>query len=1077
MREVPAGLWISLVAMWCLAGLALGAEPRAGETAGSQAGRTETGTLILDESAYCRAWYQLDVQKIAPQALKADGEKILGAALMGKLQENVKNALAAGTHDWQKEDWRDHVAVEAQYNSFARKNRVFIRLGTIAEPPPDGWRAGDFDDSAWLHQRKPDGVGSPALYTCNAPERNGWLRGVFLRFRFEIPDPAAAGDVTFSAEYIGGLRAFVNGQEIARGHLPSGELGAETMADEYPQEAYVVTFADLPEKEQASYKGKTPPPAQVIRSADELTPAGSRLYKLRNRALPSLAIPRNLIRKGTNVLAIEVRAAPLHPYVLKEWFGYRAVEDRQWEHARLSRLQLQCAGKAVPSSPVRPPGVQVWAEDMIRRLFGPECLEPGAGPGLVRLVGARNGIYSTQVVVGTDKDLANVKFTASELKNAAGGAFPANAVRIFGMNPQPMVDISSLGEGRITDGQSHEFGGGVSRYGDWTAPKASALVRFAPETLEDKNAATAALGRLQYFDWISSALPERIPANSCRPYWVSVKIPPDAAPGSYRGTMRVEGRDFQSVTLPVEVEVLDWQVPEPRHFQTMVAIEQSPYGVAKQYQAPLWSQKHWELIEASLRQLGRAGNGVWFVPVLMDTEFGNKDDSMIKWIRKPDGALAFDYATLDRYLDLILKHGGRPRVIAFVVMHGFAAGVEVKVRDEASGKESRLGLGPDAPGREKSWQAFADSLYSHMAAKGLEQAMFWGYGWDQDGDPKLKGLLRQFAPEVLWICGSHDANVSVPIGKPDPAFSDLYRTTFHSAYWDGLETTSSDTLYKVVENIQSLLIGGESRKGWKPRAQILLCTPRVDNGAIVVNGSAAPWVFRTFPERAIFAGYRGTGRMGGDYWAQSYHDGCKHAGGAPGFSIMKSLWPGPDGAESSSRLEAMIEGLQELEARIFVEQTLDRGLLPAEQARRVAEQLERHYKGAFAGGQDWQGRSKLMYQLAAEVARAVGLDVADSEVSLTLKAGGQTSFRVQLRNWTSKPRPWKAEGSEKWIVPAQNQGTAKGTEDLDVQIRGERLEPDKQSEGVLTITDVESGRAYPVKVSVRTGKTATAPHE
>ena len=42
------------------------------------------------------------------------------------------------------------------------------------------------------------------------------------------------------------------------------------------------------------------------------------------------------------------------------------------------------------------------------------------------------------------------------------------------MIPQPMRDISSLGEGRITDGEIHEFGGGISTYGDWTAAKARA---------------------------------------------------------------------------------------------------------------------------------------------------------------------------------------------------------------------------------------------------------------------------------------------------------------------------------------------------------------------------------------------------------------------------------------------------------------------------------------------------------------------------------------------------------------------------------------------------------------------------
>ncbi len=928
----------------------------------------DSGALILDETAYCRAYYRFGVQRIAPKALRAEGEKILGPVLMGRLQRDTQKRLAPENYDWTREDWRDHATVDVQFNSFARTNRVFLNVGGVTNPPAAGWCKPTFDDSTWPRLRKPDGVGSPAFYTVGNTERNGWLRGVFLRFHFEVPDPAAAGPVTLSADYIGGIRAFVNGDEIARGHLPAGETGPETLADEYPLDAYVVPLAELSEKEKAHYKSW----GGFTTSADEVTPVGSKLYWLRNRTFNSLAFPQKLLRKGANVLAIELQAAPLHPHVMKQWFGYRDVVDRQWEHARLSRLEVRCASKDVPSSVSRPKGVQVWTEDTIRRVFSPEFLEPGAAPGVIRLVGARNGTYSAQVVVGTDKELANVKVTASELKGLTSGTIPAKWVWIFGMRPQPMSDISSLGEGRIGIGRMIEIGGGNTRYGDWSAPKTRELVRFAPETLGNRGAEEAALRRLQYFDWITAALPERIPANSCQPYWLSVKVPEDAAPGVYRGTVRVDGPDFPAASLPLEVEVLAWRVPDPQSFQAITAIEQSPIGVAKQYRVPLWSDKHWALIEASLRQLARAGNDLWFVPVLCDTEFGNRDASMVQWVRKKDGSLAFDYTVLDRYLDLIVKHCGKPLVVNFVVMHGFQAPAEVKVLDEASGKAERLNLGHNVPDREKHWQPFARSLYSHMAARGLDKAMYWGFPWDMDGDPGLKPLLRRAVPEVFWICGSHDANVAISLAMGELKSPFYVGSPFAAKAWDGRADTGAAAWYKIVENIQSFLIGGESRMGWKPREQVLLCTPRTDCGAIVVNGTGTPWAFRIFPERAVFTGYRGTGRMGGDYWAQCYGDGCRYNGGAPGFSIMKCLWPGPDGAESSARLEAMIEGIQELEARISVEQALDHGTLPPEQAKRVSEQLARHYKGTFAVGQDWQARSKAMFQLTAEIAAIVG---------------------------------------------------------------------------------------------------------
>jgi hypothetical protein len=132
--------------------------------------------------------------------------------------------------------------------------------------------------------------------------------------------------------------------------------------------------------------------------------------------------------------------------------------------------------------------------------------------------------------------------------------------------------------------------------------------------------------------------------------------------------------------------------------------------------------------------------------------------------------------------------------------------------------------------------------------------------------------------------------------------------------------------------------------------------------------------------------------------------------------------------------------------------------------------LGRHFKGTFAVGLDWQARSRAMYQLAAKVAKVNGLDVDQSECAIHVEAQAQAAFKIKLRNWTGKPRRWKAEGSEKWIVPARTAGVAQRSEELEVRIDGKLLKPEEQAGGVLTVTDLESGRAYAVKITVRTGK-------
>ena len=103
---------------------------------------------------------------------------------------------------------------------------------------------------------------------------------------------------------------------------------------------------------------------------------------------------------------------------------------------------------------------------------------------------------------------------------------------------------------------------------------------------------------------------------------------------------------------------------------------------------PLWSDRHFALIEASFRELGRVGNRWLNVPVLRNTEIGNRDDCPIRWTLKRDGSIAFDYTVLDRYLDLAVKHCGPPRVVHFVVMHGMpqSPAPEMNVLVEATGR-------------------------------------------------------------------------------------------------------------------------------------------------------------------------------------------------------------------------------------------------------------------------------------------------------------------------------------------------------------------------------------------------------
>jgi hypothetical protein len=472
----------------------------------------------------------------------------------------------------------------------------------------------------------------------------------------------------------------------------------------------------------------------------------------------------------------------------------------------------------------------------------------------------------------------------------------------------------------------------------------------------------AASGKSHIFDHITAVASAKIPAGTSRPFWLSVRIPADAAPGVYRGDLAVKTSATNAVNVPVEAQVVGWRLPEPRQFQTFVACEENPYAVAKQYNVTLWSDEHFRLLEASFKQMARARNSWLNVPVLRRTEFGNREDSMIRWIRRKDGSLTFDYSLLDKYLDLAVKHWGVPRVITFIVMHGMEAGLQpplapgVNVFDEATGKITAIPVsGANVPPQQKQslWNNFASALYAHMKSRGLDKAMFWGYPLDKEEDPELRRILAQCVPNVFWTAGPHQLGTS---GFKEPQQYRIFGTV---RYFDNWPTIRMNM-------------------GWKSPI-IHLAIPRVDSSVLSIHTTSYPFAYRVLVDHALALGRVGICRVGADEWAATHYDGMRVPTWIVGMPVLFTLWPGPAGAESSARFEALIEGIQESEARIFLEQALDRGGLPNDLAQRAARALAQHFlETSFFHNKlclyefekyyyRWQERSRRLYQTAAEV--------------------------------------------------------------------------------------------------------------
>jgi len=870
--------------------------PRAALAADGQA----TGTVILNETCWLRQYYRFGVNCYSASAIKMDGETVLGRTGLERTRRETEKLMLQGGLDPAKADWRGHV-LQPMFESFRP---------APSPPPPQDWTNLGCDDSTWVLARGPfqgsraAAITTPQLGQFDESSMDLALQQAFYRARFIVDDPTEAGELVLRVAYSGGVRAWVNGEEVARRHLPSGDLPPDAAGEDYPPAAY---------KEENQ--------------------------SLRDRSLGPVRIPQRLLRRGINVLSIEIRASRFHPVVLTNprqvnWGG----PTRPFPHARLLRLALTSDSSRIAPASHRPPGIQAWAVDLHQRVQTTDFLPLGEPPGRVHIVGARNGTYAGQIVVGTDRALASLRVTCGELRQVDGsGSLPSAVISILPMAPYPLEEWTL---GRLGD----ERGLGAS------FPDARTL--SADAELNDAKQACI-------FDRLGGDVPKTIPADTSRPVWISLRVPSDALPGAYRGTVTVSAEGMGTVTLPIELEIVNWRLPEPKNFQTWVGCEQNPYGWAKHYGAKPWSEEHFKLVEASFRQLGRIGNTWLNVPVLLNTEFGNKDDSMIRWVLKADGRWVFDFAVLDRYLDLAAKHCGPPRMVQFVVMHGMRSPLDppappqVKVSDEAAAQERAFNI-PSSQG--EAWRAFATSLYERMKSRGWERRMYWGAPLEQEADPGLKDLLAACTPDVRWTAGPHEMISNGTYAKNDRFYSVI--TTIR--YWPGGWPTF------------------RSDQGWKSKTVHLL-NPRVGGTVFALHTTSLPFAYRMLPQRAVSLGRNGFTRVGADEWDAVHYEGMALPKWLTGMPVLFVLWPGPAGAQSSARFECMLEGIQESEARIFLEQALDRGRLDAATAARIRQMLKGDLQEtSFFQGNSivhaleayhyrWQERSARLYRAAAEV--------------------------------------------------------------------------------------------------------------
>lgn len=225
---------------------------------------------------------------------------------------------------------------------------------------------------------------------------------------------------------------------------------------------------------------------------------------------------------------------------------------------------------------------------------------------------------------------------------------------------------------------------------------------------------------------------------------LDVEVARDASPGVYQGTLELRSGDGRA-TAPFSLEVHKTTLPPAYRLHSVHWFWPMPENLTSEEPPAWWSERHWELIQNSGRELRRFGDDTVLTPLIDGRE------SLIRVSRSEQGTYEFDYDRFDRWVEMFLDLGFE----TFAGRHVVNMGPDVWVVEQSSGKT--VPLLKDSKDQE-AWQQFLpifyQSLARHLAEKGwTERYLQHQYDEPKDADryQALAGLARANLPGIRTI--------------------------------------------------------------------------------------------------------------------------------------------------------------------------------------------------------------------------------------------------------------------------------------------------------------------------------------
>lgn len=181
---------------------------------------------------------------------------------------------------------------------------------------------------------------------------------------------------------------------------------------------------------------------------------------------------------------------------------------------------------------------------------------------------------------------------------------------------------------------------------------------------------TAAFDSFLVADRLDPSPMMTVEAQSVRPLWMEIRVPDQAKPGLYKGTLTATF-DGESLSLPFTLRVSERQLPKPADWAFHLDLWQNPYAVARFHHVPLWSEAHFERMRPLMIELAEAGQKVITTSIIQHPWNSQTEDpfeSMIGKRKAVDGSWSYDYSVFDRWVEFMMDCGITEQIDCYTIV-------------------------------------------------------------------------------------------------------------------------------------------------------------------------------------------------------------------------------------------------------------------------------------------------------------------------------------------------------------------------------------------------------------------------